>query len=152
VLVLVDTNVLLRVVEPAHAHHVTAVEAIESLDSLGHELVIVPQIGYEFWAVATRPINVDGLGLSTSETRSKLDSLLSMFRLLRDERTIYERWQRMVAQYDVKGKQVYDARIVAALQRHHISHLLTFNAADFRRYSEINILEPHRTGTLGPAN
>jgi hypothetical protein len=51
----------------------------------------------------------------------------------------------------VKGKQVYDARIVAALLRHHISHLLTFNASDFRRYSEMNIVEPHLAGTLGPA-
>lgn len=150
-LLLVDTNVLLRLVEPGHAQHATAVEATESLDSLGHEVVVVPQVVYEFSAVATRPVEVNGLGMTATETQSKLDGLLAMFRVLRDERAIFERWQRVVAHYDVKGKQVHDARLVAALLRHRISHLLTFNAADFTRYSEITIVEPLRATTLGSA-
>jgi hypothetical protein len=57
----------------------------------------------------------------------------------------------LVANYDVKGKQVHDARLVAGMLRHNVSHLLTFNAKDFSRYSEISVIEPHRAGELAPA-
>jgi predicted nucleic acid-binding protein len=33
------------------------------------------------------------------------------------------------------GKQVHDANIVATMRRHRISHLLTHNTTDFRRYA-----------------
>jgi predicted nucleic acid-binding protein len=127
------------------------VEAVASLEAFGHLKAIVPQVVYEFWAVATRPVIVNGLGLTSAEVRAKLQGLLSTIRLLRDERTIYERWRGLVADRDVKGKQVHDARLVAAMLRHNISHLLTFNAADFARYSEIEVGEPHLTGAIGPA-
>jgi predicted nucleic acid-binding protein len=41
-LVLVDTNVLLRLAEPAHGQHVTAVKAIESLEAQDHQAIVVP--------------------------------------------------------------------------------------------------------------
>lgn len=151
-LLLVDTNVILRLVEPEHVQHRMAVTAIESLDAFGHAKVVVPQVVYEFWAVATRPIPANGLGLTNSATQAKLEGVLSTFRLLRDERTIFERWRELVADHDVKGKQVHDARLVAAMLRHSISHLLTFNAADFARYAAINVIEPQRVDSLGSAN
>ena len=133
------------------AHYATAVSASDSLDALGHTKVIVPQVVYEFWAVATRPVQVGGLGLASAETESKLEGVLSTFLLLRDERKVYECWRELVADHDVKGKQVHDTRLVAAMLRHDISHLLTFNGADFARYSEITVVEPQRAGELAQA-
>jgi predicted nucleic acid-binding protein len=94
---------------------------------------------------------VNGLGLSPAETQAKLRGLLSMFHLLRDERRIYEHWHQLVGKYEVKGKQVHDARLVAAMLRHDISHLLTFNASDFARYSEITVIDPGHAGDLAAA-
>ena len=150
-LVLVDTNLVLRLVEPAHVHHAIAATAMESLETLGHQAVVVPQVVYEFSAVATRPSEVNGLGLSPAETQATLRRLLSMFDLLRDERRIYEHWHQLVATHEVKGKQVHDTRLVAAMLRHGISHLLTFNASDFVRYSEITVIDPDRASELAPA-
>jgi predicted nucleic acid-binding protein len=150
-LVLVDTNLLLRLVEPAHPHYGIAATATEALETLGHQAVVVPQVVYEFSAVATRPAEVNGLGLPPAETQAKLRGLLSMFHLLRDERRIYEHWHELVGKYEVKGKQVHDARLVAAMLRHDITHLLTFNGADFSRYSEITVIDPVRAGDLAPA-
>ena len=96
-------------------------------------------------------MDANGLGLTTIETESKLESLFPTVRILRDERKIYERWRELVADHEVKGKQVHDARIVAAMLRHEISHLLTFNAPDFARYSEITVVEPQRAGELDRA-
>jgi len=42
----------------------------------------------------------------------------------------------------VSGKQAHDARLAAAMLRHGLTHLLTFNIEDFKRYPSINILDP----------
>jgi predicted nucleic acid-binding protein len=42
----------------------------------------------------------------------------------------------------VKGKNAHDARLVAAMVRHGLTHILTFNAQDFSRYRGITIMTP----------
>ena len=59
---LVDTNILTRMTDPAHAMHREALDAVTLLIQQGHRLHVVPQNLYEFWVVATRPLNVNGLG------------------------------------------------------------------------------------------
>ena len=147
-LILADTNILLRLVERKHPHHAVAANALTNVLARGHKPVIVPQVVYEFWVVATRPIDVNGLGMSLSEAQFEFDDLMPEFKLLRDERSVFDYWYRLVLDHDVKGKQVHDARIVAAMLRHEVSHLLTFNAADFARYSEITVVDPQRAGEL----
>ena len=66
-LVLIDTNVVLRVVEPLHPVHAQAVAAVRGLRELGKEICLVPQVHYEFWVAATRPVAQNGLGMSTAE-------------------------------------------------------------------------------------
>lgn len=65
-----------------------------------------------------------------------------VFKLLRDERGIFESWSALVEFHDVKGKNAHDARLVAAMQRHNLTHLLTFNQSDFTRFTNINALTP----------
>jgi len=64
---LVDTNVLLRLVQKDSPMHPDARKAIILLRRQGVSLCIVPQNLIEFWAVATRPISSNGLGLSIDE-------------------------------------------------------------------------------------
>lgn len=93
--ILLDTNVLLRSVEPAHAHHQTSVTAIQILRMHNHELLIAPQVLYEFWSVATRPIRNNGLGMAPAEAHAELKMIQQLFRLLRDERAIYPIWEQL---------------------------------------------------------
>lgn len=52
-------------------------------------------------------------------------------------------WERLVRQYGVRGRAVHDAQLVAVMLTHGITHLLTLNDADFRRYAdEITVLHP----------
>jgi predicted nucleic acid-binding protein len=147
-LILVDTNVLLRVVEPQHGHHALAVSAVRNLRQAGNELCLVPQVHYEFWVAATRSIAQNGLGLTTVEAEAELQRLgPPLFRLLRDERAIYNSWRELVGKHLVLGKQAHDARLVAAMQRHGLTHLLTFNLGDFQRYPAIELLDPEFCAT-----
>ena len=52
----------------------------------------------------------------------------------------------------VIGVQVHDARLVALLQVHGVTHILTLNTADFHRYHGITALSPTELlATLTPS-
>jgi predicted nucleic acid-binding protein len=148
-LVLADTNVLLRVAEPKHRDHPRAVAAVRGLRQAVHVLCLVPQIHYELWVVATRPIETNGLGMTSDEVEAETQKLGPLlFRFLRDERAIYDVWHELVQKYGVQGKQAHDARLVAAMQRHGLTHILTFNTPDFQRYREIIVIDPATVAAL----
>jgi len=44
----------------------------------------------------------------------------------------------------VKGKTAHDARLVAAMVWHDLTHLLKFNAADFVRFPGIEVFTPQQ--------
>ena len=96
-----------------------------------------------FWAVATRPSVNNGLGLSIALAESQVNNLKAMFALLDDTPQIFSAWERIVRQYGVTGKQAHDARLVAAMEVHNLTHLLTFNDRDFKRFTEITVVNPH---------
>lgn len=61
---LIDTNVLLRLAQPDHPMHQDALNAVTTLHQNEDILFIIPQNLIEFWAVATRPLSVNGLGMT----------------------------------------------------------------------------------------
>ena len=140
---LVDTNVLLRSVQPTHSAHDTAVNAIQMLLERSETLCLTSQNLIEFWAVATRPIAANGLGWTVAETMQEIAELKSFFILQPDTPVVFAEWEKLVAQYQVIGKQVHDARLVAVMKTYQISSLLTFNIADFKRFTEITAIAPN---------
>lgn len=139
---LVDTNIVLWLDDTAHAQHVQTRSAVDWLDVNGHDAVIVPQVLYEYWVVATRPVENNGLGLTTAKASQAISDWAAMFQLLRDERGIFGVWHDLVTVHEVKGKNAHDARLVAAMQRHGLSNILTFNSADFGRFAGISVYTP----------
>ena len=72
--ILLDTNILLRVVNPAGAEYVNVRSAGDGLIAGGYQLCFASQKLVEFWNVRTRPAEKNGFGLSCAETdaRAKL--------------------------------------------------------------------------------
>jgi len=138
---LVDTNLLLRFSQPAHSMNSIVVNAIETLLSRGEEVCICPQNMIEFWAVATRPIANNGLGLSITDTIQKLVDFKDTLTFKFDPPEVYTHWEILAQAHSVSGKQVHDARLVAVMIAHGITHLLTFNGNDFKRYP-ITVVDP----------
>ncbi|MBL8812800.1 MAG: PIN domain-containing protein [Planctomycetaceae bacterium] len=139
---LVDTNVILRFTQKANPSHAVARSALTHVSRLGHELCLVPQSIYEYWVVATRPIAVNGFGMLAGVADRHVQELLQRFTLLRDERGIYSRWHDLVVMHNVQGKQAHDTRLVAAMERHSVKRLLTFNKSDFGRFPTIVAFSP----------
>ena len=145
--ILLDTNVLCRMAEQSHPHEQPATSAITNLRRDRHELCLVPQVLYEYWVVVTRPVAENGLGMKTAEADRNIEDWLDLFTLLRDERGVFSAWRELASFYEVKGKSAHDTRLVAAMKRHDVSHLLTFNVADFQRYEGIEIFDARVVGT-----
>lgn len=139
---LLDTNILTRTAQQDHPHYAAASEAVNVLLERGEQLYIVPQNLYEFWAVATRPKHDNGLNMTVPEARTRIARIKRMFILLRDERGILSTWERLMNRHEVMGKTTHDARLVAAMHRHNLESLLTFNASHFARFSGIIVLTP----------
>ena len=144
-MILVDANVLLRVIQIGHAHQEPALHAIELLHARdGETLVVCQQTLYEIYAVCTRPVDAPypGLGLDPAAAMVQIDAVERQFALQRDPPTILGRWKELVVRYGVVGKSTHDARLAALMIERGIAKLLTFNDSDFRRYAEISPLNP----------
>ena len=139
---LVDTNILLRLVQKNSPMHLDTQRAILTLKKQGNFLCIIPQNIIEFWAVATRPLDKNGLGLSITQAEEESEKLKKIFILELDTPQIFTEWESLVIKYQVMGKQVHDARLAAAMIAHNITHLLTFNVEDFKRFSDIVVVDP----------
>ena len=62
-----------------------------------------------------------------------------------DNPTVYSEWRQLVLNHKVSGVQVHDARLVAMMKAHDITHILTFNTSNFSRYAQIGITAVHPT-------
>ena len=102
--------------------------AVATIQRQGEVLGIAPQVVAEFWNVCTRPSDCNALGLSPKVADSKLQAIELAFTLFTgSELEIYQQWKELITTYQVKGVQVHDARLVASILVHGLTHVLTFN-------------------------
>ena len=142
-MVAVDTGILLRLLDRNDPQHTAIRQAFRVLRASGETLVISPQNAAEFWNVCTRPATArGGFGLSIQEADRRLRLAERLCRLLPDSPAAYARWRQLVVRHGVQGVQVHDARLVAWMQTHGISRILTLNAGDFHRYPGISAFTP----------
>lgn len=134
---LFDTNILLRTANGADVQNALASAATLRVLSDGHDVYVAPQSIIEFWAVATRPLANNGLDWEVTRVARQAETFLNQFQIAQDTPAIFDAWRRIVSDQQVRGKQVHDARLAAVMERHQITHILTFNVADFVRYRTI---------------
>ncbi len=128
---LVDTSILARLANTADPLNPVAERAVLELHRGGEVLHVTAQNLVEFRNVATRPKNLNGLGLSTVDAEAKSAVFEATFPLLAETPDIYPAWKAVVQALGVIGKRVHDARLVAVCHVHGVTHLLTFNVAHF---------------------
>ena len=150
--ILIDANILIRLANPVDPGRIPSIDALDDLLDGGHEPMLVPQVLYEFWVVATRPVANNGLEMTVAETDADLAKFCARFEIIDDSDAIFATWRDLVTRYAVVGKLAHDARLVAAMICHGITHILTFNDQDFFRFSEIVVVNPTAAGSLPPSS
>ncbi len=128
---LADTNLLLRGAEAGHPMQTLALEALAGLVRSGETVYITTQNLYEFWVVATRPLERNGLGMTVAQADADLARLETQFPMLPDTLRVYQEWRQLITRYGVVGVRAHDTRLVASMLTHGVTHMLTFNIADF---------------------
>src|SRR5688500_7141992 len=132
---LVDSNILIRLLNPSDPLHAGVRHAVGMLRDRGEELCYTSQNLGEFWDVCTRPSTaLGGYGLTIAQTDRKARWIERLFTFLPDSAAVHHEWRRLLVTHSVSGVQVHDARLAAAMLVHGIPEVLTLNPDDFRRY------------------
>jgi len=143
-----DTNILLRWQRATDPLYALAQGSVKALQARGDLVYITLQNLIEFWNLATRPANLNGLGMTPIEADAEVTQLEKLFPLLPDDPAIYREWRHLVVTYGVSGAQVHDARLVAVMRVYGLTHVLTFNPSDFTRYPGIRVVRPQDVVTV----
>lgn len=141
---LIDTNVLLRSRDADSPIQGICATAIQHLLGSDADLFVCTQVLAEYWVVATRPREVNGMGLSPQAAAREIDEILSAMETLVEPKDGPVRWHDIVVSHSIVGKPAHDARLVALMLSHGVTHVLTLNASDFARYPEITVVAPQQ--------
>ncbi|MGH2351783.1 MAG: type II toxin-antitoxin system VapC family toxin [Chloroflexota bacterium] len=136
-----DTNILVYATVPEAPRHQEAAEAIERLDAAGLELWISRQVLREFLATLTRP-QTFGEPPPLAHVIAAVQSFESQFHVADEDASVTQQLTALIQQVTVGGKQIHDANIVATMQVHGVTHLLTANPTDFRRFAHLITVVP----------
>jgi predicted nucleic acid-binding protein len=111
--VLVDTNVLLSATTPFRSLHHASLAVLNDWPNEGVPLAVSSQVLREYLAVATRPIEANGLGLDVGDALANVAAFHGRMRLLIENELVWDRLQYLIATYGCRGKQIHDANLVA---------------------------------------
>ena len=143
---MVDTNVLIYSTVTSSPWHQEARGWLAALVDKGVELCIIPQIVREYLVILTRG-EVFEQQFTPEEALDELEAILPTFILLDENEETVSSLRNLIRRYQVRGKSVHDANIVASMLTYGITRLVTYNDSDFRRFGEITI-EPILTPDL----
>ena len=136
-----DTNVLLSAVDRRRPLHAQALYVLNVLPNRGVVLYVSGQIVREFLVVCTRPVDVNGLGLSQRAAVSNLEAVIERSTILDENRNVAARLLEIARTETCTGKQLHDANIVATMQEHGLTRLVTGNLSDFRRFGGLDLVD-----------
>ncbi|MFN0171976.1 MAG: type II toxin-antitoxin system VapC family toxin [Bryobacteraceae bacterium] len=139
---LLDTNILIRGFDRRHPMCRLVRAAGKKLHREGLRLCLAPQNVVEFWAVATRPLDSNGLGIPVEYAARLVRRFKRVVTILSETPEVFPEWERLAVEHRVIGKKAHDARIVAVMNVHGIGRILTFNVGDFARYPGISAVSP----------
>jgi predicted nucleic acid-binding protein len=141
-LCLVDSNVLIRWVQPGNIDFPSVRAAIDILIGYGTELCYTSQNLGEFWNACTRPLERNGFGIWPEETDRRAKLFETRLRLLPDGILVHEEWRRLLVEHRISGVQVHDTRLVAVMNVYGVRQILTYNTKDFLRFGNIRAFQP----------
>jgi predicted nucleic acid-binding protein len=131
---ILDTNVLLAATDEAREDHEDAIAAINLWPASGVVLYTSGQILREYLAVATRPVDRNGLGMGQPDAVANVRALRTRLNLLAEDVKVSERLLELLETVECAGKQVHDANVVATMLVHGIDTVVTRNVDDFVRF------------------
>jgi predicted nucleic acid-binding protein len=114
----IDTNVLIYSTVSGNPWYRQARQWLSTLQDTGMRLCVTTQILREYLVVLTHE--------TVFEKSFGIDQALAQVGAI-------------LHRYQIRGKQIHDANIVAVMLTHGIHRLVTYNRADFVRFDEVSL-------------
>ena len=144
----VDTNVLVYATVDAAPLCDEARSWLAMLQRRNIELCVTPQICREYLVVLTGDPVFDR-DFSPAEALDVLAEIRQSLRTLIPTEEVFRELVSLVRRYEVAGKRIHDANIVAVMEAKGFSHLSTYNRQDFAEFNEVTLLSPPDLGKAG---
>lgn len=131
-----DTNVLLAATDESRGDHQGAVSVLDEWPASGVVLYTSGQVLREYLVVATRPVDVNGLGITRADAVGNVRSLRARLTPLAEDGKVGQRLLDVLDAVDCRGKRIHDANIVATMLAHGIETIVTANIDDFAVFAD----------------
>ncbi len=139
--IIVDTNILVYANIENESFQEQARSKLLKLINSDFQLWISRQIIREFLVYATR-YNFENERKPIQEFVTNIFRNFKQYNIAEDSSTTTTNLQNLLIQYNISGKKVHDANIVATMQAFKIPKILTHNTKDFERFSDIIEIVP----------
>lgn len=149
--VLLDTNVLLAATDRSRAAHHASREFLTRSARSGIHCAVTGQVLREYLVVATRPIEVNGLGLALEDGLANTKVFRARCSFLEESEPVSLELEALVGRYSISGKRIHDANIAAVLAVYRIPRLITVNQDDFAIFTHVHTLSPAQALAALPA-
>jgi predicted nucleic acid-binding protein len=134
----VDTNVLVYLTNESSEFHQGVLEQFEQI-SIAYDLFISRQVIREYAVIMTRPGIIEH-PLTADEVVEDINTWKRLFTVVDETDAVTEKLLVLLKKYQLKGKRIHDANIVATMLAFSISSIFTGNEPDFKKFTEIRII------------
>jgi predicted nucleic acid-binding protein len=134
----IDTNVLIYSTVSGNPWYRQARQWLSTLQDTGMRLCVTTQILREYLVVLTRE-TVFEKSFGIDQALAQVGAILPALTVLDEPIAAADLLRELVHRYQIRGKQIHDANIVAVMLTHGIHRLVTYNRADFVRFDEISL-------------
>jgi predicted nucleic acid-binding protein len=141
-IVFLDTNILLSATDTSRQRHKQARNVFKAALATGFHCAISGQIIREYLVVATRGPQENGLGLSSENAVSNIETFSRRTALIEESEEVSEYLTELVRKHNLKGKRIHDANIAATMKTYSVRTLITENPEDFNNFNEISVINP----------
>lgn len=138
--VLVDTNVLLEATDEGRRFHVQAQSLFRNAFDDGVDLFIGTQVLREYLVVATRPIENNGLGMTTDFALDNVRRFQARVSLIAETLQAGDLFVEWAGKYRISGKRLHDLQILATASAAGMHALITANEKDYPEATPLAII------------
>jgi predicted nucleic acid-binding protein len=139
----VDANVLAYAINADAIHHAASRALLEAARDPSITLYVTSQILCEFYSVITNPRRVAAPSSPAEAIRICLALLaLPGLQVLPTPSQAFSGVMELLQRHPVTGGDVFDLQIVVTMQANGIQSIYTFNAADFKVFTELKVMTP----------
>ena len=136
--VFVDTNILIYANNKESALCEMAREKLDALTRSGNTLVVSNQVIREYLVIMTRPGFVEK-PISVKSALDDAERMMDELALLFPDQNSTDKLMELILRYQIRGKRIHDAAIVALMLANGITDILTHNTDSFKSFQEISL-------------